>query len=209
MRLKPSSNPTGPVGMMYVRTGMPTMNTSNHHGLVQIGLMRTIWTTVSQTPAQMNGIPSHTRWRTVIFHPLPLLPFFINLFYKPFPLLSISAASSQTLIAFWVGWHSSSYCSHCNKCLQITRDGIRILTELHSDSWVDSETKVWNLHGDFLSARKPCVWFLFLSPINKPCLLQCGDTGVWGQNRSAGLREGHSQHSSVCLMQKEGLPLCF
>lgn len=62
-----SSDPTGPVGMMYARTGMPTMNTLNHHGLVQIGLMRTIWTTVSQTLAQMNGIPFHTRRRTLIF----------------------------------------------------------------------------------------------------------------------------------------------
>lgn len=43
--------PQAPVGMMYARTGMPTMNTLNHHGLVQIGgLMRTIWTTVTQTP---------------------------------------------------------------------------------------------------------------------------------------------------------------
>lgn len=68
--------------MMYARAGMPTMNTLNHHGLVQIGLMRTIWTTVSQTPAQMNGIPFHTRLRTLIFrssHPPPpftLLHFF-------------------------------------------------------------------------------------------------------------------------------------
>lgn len=87
-----SSDPTGPVGMMYARTGMPTMNTLNHHGLVQIGLMRTIWTTVSQTPAQMNGIPFHTRRRTLIFrssHFPPLLPFFINLFYKPPPLLHL------------------------------------------------------------------------------------------------------------------------
>lgn len=61
-----SSDPTGPVGMMYARTGMPTMNTLNHQRLVQIGLMRTIWTTVSQ----MNGIPFHTRLRTLIFRSL-------------------------------------------------------------------------------------------------------------------------------------------
>lgn len=104
-----SSDPTGPVGMMYARTGMPTMKTLNHHSLVQIGLMRTIWTTVSQTPAQMNGIPFHTRRRTFIFrspHFPRRLPFFINLFCKPAPpplllLLSIAAAaSSETLILF-------------------------------------------------------------------------------------------------------------
>ena len=69
-------------GMMYAQTGMPTMNTLNHHGLVQIRLMRTICTTVSQTPAQMNGIPFHTRRRTLIFRspltppPPPLFCFF-------------------------------------------------------------------------------------------------------------------------------------
>ena len=103
-----SSDPTGPVGMMYARTGMPTMNTLNHRGLVQIGLMRTIWTTVSQTPAQMNGIPFHTRRRTIIFRssrsspcspPLPpLLTFFINLFYKPFPPSPSSSSSSSLLL---------------------------------------------------------------------------------------------------------------
>lgn len=79
-----SSDPTGPVGMMYAGAGMPTMSTLNHHRLAQIGLMRTIWTTVSQTPAQMNGIPFHTRLRTLIFRSLtpPLSFFFINLFYK-------------------------------------------------------------------------------------------------------------------------------
>lgn len=39
------------------------MNTLNHQHRVQIGFMRTIWTTVSQ----MNGIPFHTRLRTPIF----------------------------------------------------------------------------------------------------------------------------------------------
>lgn len=76
-----SADPTGPVGMMYAWTGMPTMNTLNHHSLVQIGLMKTIWTTVSQTPAHMNGIPFHTRRRTLIF-PFPSLSTSVTLFHK-------------------------------------------------------------------------------------------------------------------------------
>lgn len=76
-----SSDPTGPVGMMYAWTGMPTMNTLNHHSLVRIGLMKTIWTTVSQTPAHMNGIPFHTRRRTLIF-PFPPLSTSVTLFHK-------------------------------------------------------------------------------------------------------------------------------
>lgn len=38
--------PQALLGMMYAGTGMPTMSTLNHHRLVQIGLMRTICTTV-------------------------------------------------------------------------------------------------------------------------------------------------------------------
>lgn len=44
-------------------TGTRTISTLNHQHCLQIGFMRTIWTTVSH----MNGIPFHTRLRTPIF----------------------------------------------------------------------------------------------------------------------------------------------
>lgn len=124
---------------------------------------------------------------------------FINLFYKPFLL------SSETLIPHWVGWGCSSYRSRSDKRLHSTIDGIRILTRLYSH-WMLGLMSYTSLEA-FPSARKPCVWFLFASCANEPCLFQCGDSGAWGQQRSTGLGEGHSQHSCVCLKQRGGLQL--
>lgn len=135
-----SSDPTGPVGMMYARTGMPTMNTLNHQRLVQIGLMRTIWTTVSQ----MNGIPFHTRLRTLIFRSL----YFANRQPPPLLIPSICAASSETLILLWFDCGYGSNCKRSFKCPSNRRGGIGILPWLHSDSRLDAGTKVSNLPGD-------------------------------------------------------------
>ncbi len=134
--------------------------------------------------------------------------FFINLFLQTsILLLSISAASSETLISFWVG----SYCSRSNKCLHGTRDGIRILTWLYSISWVNTWTEVWDLPPWRLAPlpESRAYGSYFSSPINEPCSLQCGDSGVRGQKKTTGRREGHSQHSSVCLTQQGGLQLYF
>ena len=89
-RLKLSSTfqlwPHRPGSVIYAQTGMPNMNSLNH--FAQIGLMRTIWTTVSQT--HMNGIPFHTR--QIIFHcshfPFLLLaPFFRAILQTTFTFL--------------------------------------------------------------------------------------------------------------------------
>lgn len=92
-----SSDPTGRVEMMYTQTRMPTMNTLNHRSLVLMGLMRTIWTTVSQTPAHMNGIPFHTRRHPLIFPFIPLstsvTPFHKSLLQTSSPSFSSSPPS--------------------------------------------------------------------------------------------------------------------
>lgn len=135
-----SSDPTGPVGMMYARTGMPTMNTLNQHGACfRLDLWEPYGLLLVRLRVQMNGIPFHTRRRTLIFrssHFPPLLPSFFfrkSLLQTPLLLLFISAAPSETLIPLWVGRSLGSYCS--DKC---TTDCVRILTRLCGESWVDT-----------------------------------------------------------------------
>lgn len=173
----------------------PTANTLNHHGLVQIGLIKTIWTTVSQ----MNGIPFHTRqlfFRSPLF---PFLPLELPFFHKSL----LQTSSSGALIPFW-GY--VSYCSCSDKCLR-TRDAIRLLCYKVTHEWMQGLRSFMSL-GTRPFAREPCVWFLFSSPANEPCLFQCSDSVARGQKRSTGLREGHSRHSSVCLTHQGGRLLC-
>lgn len=73
-------------------------------------------------------------------------------------LFLMSAASSETLIPFWVGWGYNSYCSRSNKCLHNTM----VLGYL-THEWILGLKSYSSLEMS-PSARKPCVWFLFVSP---------------------------------------------
>lgn len=139
------------------------MSNLNHQHRVQIALMRTIWTTVSQ----MNGISFHTRLRATIFR----RPSFCKPpgFPPPPPNSSLPPSLCRLLT------NIKPALSPLRLVSAPTATKRKVGGLLHDHSGLDARgTEVSQLPPQTpLTARrsgvrKPCVWFLFSSPINEP-----------------------------------------